>query len=197
MIYMTVYMQEHWAFLCRWNWLMMMMMLNKTKMLLPPKQVKKFSCCWMCWTWSFLSYGIQHGSVGEGWKWTLILQWLLVQVVYAISLQILQEASHLVAGFSLALDSSTLHGMSYLDVQLWLTFKMNVYNFYLLAIPLFEAHTGENMFSVLVKFMDALYPEWHDILALVQWQGESKGLQFKLAPVHRENLFEFGVVCTS
>lgn len=39
-----------------------------------------------------------------------------VWVACAIYLQILHEALHLVSHFSLALDSSTSHGMSYLDV---------------------------------------------------------------------------------
>ena len=94
-----------------------------------------------------------------------------VRVACAVSLQILHELLQSVAGYSLALDSSTLHGMSYLDVRLRLTIKMNVYNFHLLAIPLFESHTGENMFSVVVKFMDALYPGWRDILVSSSTDG--------------------------
>ncbi|KAH6578257.1 hypothetical protein BASA61_003987 [Batrachochytrium salamandrivorans] len=87
-----------------------------------------------------------------------------MRVMCAVSLQILSEALYKVSGFSLALDSSTIHGMSYLDIRIRLTIKMVVYNYHLLAIPLFEQHTGENMFEVLVKFMDALYSPWREIL---------------------------------
>ena len=54
--------------------------------------------------------------------------------------------------------------MSYLDVRIPVTVKMNVYNFRLLAIPLFESHTGENIFNILVQFLDALCTSWRDIL---------------------------------
>ena len=86
-----------------------------------------------------------------------------MRVLCAASLQILSEALNNVSGFSLALGTSTLHGMSYLDVRILLTIKMIVYNFHLLAIPLFDQHASENMFKVLVKFMDALYSPWREI----------------------------------
>ncbi len=50
-----------------------------------------------------------------------------------VSLQSLHEALCLVSGLSLALNRSTLHGMPYLDVQTWLTIKMEVSHFHVLA----------------------------------------------------------------
>ena len=59
--------------------------------------------------------------------------------------------------FSIALDSSTHQGMSYLDMRIWFHWKGSIWNFHLMAIPLFEHHTGENMFSVLQSCMDAIF----------------------------------------
>ena len=51
--------------------------------------------------------------------------------------------------------------MSYLDV--WTQFHLNgcLFHFHLMAIPLFEQHTGENIFVVLKKLLDAVFnPMW-------------------------------------
>jgi hypothetical protein len=54
--------------------------------------------------------------------------------------------------------------MSYLDVLVRFTIKSTVFNFHVLAIPLYNHHTGEHMFDVLVQFLDAVYSQWRDIL---------------------------------
>jgi hypothetical protein len=54
--------------------------------------------------------------------------------------------------------------MSYLDVRIIFSVHDVMYNFHLLALPLFDRHTGENMFDVLVQFLNAFYPQWRDIL---------------------------------
>jgi hypothetical protein len=82
----------------------------------------------------------------------------------AVDLQILSEALEHVSGFSIALDSSTLHGMSYLDVRIRFSLHDVIYNFHILALPLFDRHTGEDMSDVLVQFLNAFYPQWRDIL---------------------------------
>jgi hypothetical protein len=54
--------------------------------------------------------------------------------------------------------------MSYLGQQIRFSLHDFMYNFHLLALPLFDRHTGENMFDVLVPFLNAFYPQWRDIL---------------------------------
>jgi hypothetical protein len=54
--------------------------------------------------------------------------------------------------------------MSYLDVRIRFSLHDVMYNFHLLALPLFDRHTGENMFDVLVQFLNAFCPQWRDIL---------------------------------
>ena len=46
-----------------------------------------------------------------------------------------------------------------------------IYNVHLLAIPLFQIHTGENMFAKTCKFPDALYPLWKETLIVVSSDG--------------------------
>ncbi|KAH9247850.1 hypothetical protein BASA81_014533 [Batrachochytrium salamandrivorans] len=41
-----------------------------------------------------------------------------------------------------------------------------------MTIPLFESHTGENMFATLVKFMNALIPSWRNHLIGVSTDGD-------------------------
>ncbi|KAH6583989.1 hypothetical protein BASA61_007792 [Batrachochytrium salamandrivorans] len=80
------------------------------------------------------------------------------RVACAVCLQVISDVLGKLNGYSIALDCSTLHGMSYLDIRVRFTLHGILYNFHLLALPLFDRHTGELMFEAFVKFMDALYP---------------------------------------
>ena len=63
--------------------------------------------------------------------------------------------------FTLAFDGSTHQGMSYLDVQTIFHLNGCLFNFHLMENPLFIQHTGENMFVVLKKLLDAVFnPTW-------------------------------------
>lgn len=73
-------------------------------------------------------------------------------------LQFISLALDAVTGFSIALDTSTLHGKSYLDIRARFTIKGVLYNFHLMAVPLYEEHTGERMFETMSTFLDALAP---------------------------------------
>lgn len=80
--------------------------------------------------------------------------------VCAYALQILSDVLRNLWAFSLALDGATHQGMSYLDVRIRFEWKGSLLNFHLMAIPLFERHTGENMFDVLKSFLDSVICEW-------------------------------------
>ena len=82
------------------------------------------------------------------------------RVACAVGLQVIYEALCRVTGFSIALDASTHQCMSYLDVRIRFLMHGNINNFHLLAIPLVDRHTGENMFNVVTTFLDALYAQW-------------------------------------
>jgi hypothetical protein len=67
-------------------------------------------------------------------------------IVCAALLQILSDVLSQVWAFSLAFDGSTHQGMSYLDVWVHFVWLGVLYNYHLMAIPLFDQHTGENLF---------------------------------------------------
>ncbi|KAH6600274.1 hypothetical protein BASA50_002450 [Batrachochytrium salamandrivorans] len=94
------------------------------------------------------------------------------RVACAVCLQVISDVLGKLNGYSIALDCSTLHGMSYLDIRVRFTLHGILYNFHLLALPLFDRHTGELMFEAFVKFMDALYPPWRETLVGMSTDGD-------------------------
>jgi hypothetical protein len=80
-----------------------------------------------------------------------------IRVVCASGLQILSTALKRSWAFSISVDSSTHQGHSYLDTRVRFCVGSVLYNFYLLAIPLYDCHTEEEMFLNLKKVMDALF----------------------------------------
>ena len=85
--------------------------------------------------------------------WHQITPVLSVHTLYKILSDIMQKTW----AFTLAFDGSTHQGMSYLDVQTVFHINGCLLNFHLMAILLFEQHTGENMFVVLKKMLDTVF----------------------------------------
>jgi hypothetical protein len=82
-------------------------------------------------------------------------------IVCEHSLQILSDIMQQTWAITLAFDGSTHQGMSYLDVQTRFHINGSLFNIHLMAIPLFEQDTAENMFVVLKKLLDAVFnPTW-------------------------------------
>jgi hypothetical protein len=94
------------------------------------------------------------------------------RVACSVSLQLLSDLLSNVWAFAIALDCSTHQATSYLDVRCRFFFNGDMQNFHLLAIPLFERHTGENMFKTLAVFMDALCPSWKQRVISVSTDGD-------------------------
>jgi hypothetical protein len=46
-------------------------------------------------------------------------------------------------------------------------------NFHLVFVPMFERHTVENMFNMVIKFLNPLYDKWRDKLIEVLSNGNS------------------------
>jgi hypothetical protein len=80
-----------------------------------------------------------------------------IRFVCASGLQILSTALKSSRVFSIAVDSSTHQGHSYLDTRVRFCVGSVLYNFHLLAIPLYDRHTGEEKFLTLKKDMYALF----------------------------------------
>jgi hypothetical protein len=77
----------------------------------------------------------------------------------------LQKVSDLLINswtFSIAIDSATHHGTSYLDLRFRVYSREHatIFNFHGCAIPMHERHTGEVMCVMLCKFLSVLCPRW-------------------------------------
>ncbi|CAM6049220.1 unnamed protein product [Sphagnum compactum] len=85
-----------------------------------------------------------------------------IRVVCAVNLQ--RIACHLrrAWAFSIALDSATHQSTSYLDVrfQIFMPAFYNIINLHAVALPMFDWHTDEVMFQMVVSFLDVLRPGW-------------------------------------
>jgi hypothetical protein len=64
--------------------------------------------------------------------------------------------------FSIAIDSTTHHSTSYLDLRIRIYSKKhrNIYNIHGCALPMRDHHTGEVMFEMLTNFFGVLCPNW-------------------------------------
>ena len=83
-----------------------------------------------------------------------------IRIQCAMALQIIKRALNVAWSFSIALDGGNKAGTPYLDVRLRFVLGSTLYNVHLLAIPMFESHTGLNMFNLVKKAMDALCSGW-------------------------------------
>lgn len=75
--------------------------------------------------------------------------------------------------FSLAFDGSTHRGQSFFDIRCRVMSGGKLFNLHMVALPLFERHTAENLFNTIVKFLDALYADWRSKLLSVATDGEN------------------------
>ena len=75
--------------------------------------------------------------------------------------------------FSLAGDGSTHRGHSFFDLCLRLYWHGRLLNLHLVALPMFDRYTAENMFNMIAKLMDALFPYWRAKLIGVSSEGEN------------------------
>ena len=94
--------------------------------------------------------------------------------VCALTMQQLRDILAKSWTFSVAMDMSTHMSTSYLDIRIRLHWEDDILNFRLLAIPMFERHTGEAMFRVASMAFDVLCSDWRDILIGVSTDGERK-----------------------
>ena len=82
----------------------------------------------------------------------------------AINLQKVALMFRKVWAFSVAADMAIHMGTSYLDVRVRLCWSMSVLNIHLLAIPMYDRHTGYIMFDTMVKCLDVLHESWKETI---------------------------------
>ncbi|KAI9912405.1 hypothetical protein PsorP6_005472 [Peronosclerospora sorghi] len=88
------------------------------------------------------------------------------RILVAVNLTILKEIieSPEVLGFSIALDSSTHRGVSYLAIQ-------SFHNIHVAALPMSERHTAVNIYDLTVKVFNVLCPSWRKIVLGIASDG--------------------------
>jgi hypothetical protein len=120
-----------------------------------------------------------------------------IRVVCSSGLQILSTALKSSWAFSIAADTSTHQFHSYLDKSVRFCVGSVLYNFHLLAIPLYDRHTGEEMFLTLTKVMDALFKGWSRTIIAVSTDGArimtggSRGLATRIQRICSPGLIRF------
>ena len=97
----------------------------------------------------------------------------VVRAVMAINFQNIGEILQSVWAFSVALDAGNNFSASFLDVRVRLFYKKKLHNLHLVALPLFVAHTGENMTTPVVKILNSICSEWKKKLFSLSSDGAS------------------------
>ena len=83
-----------------------------------------------------------------------------IRILCATHLQKVATLLRIACAISLAEDASTHLGVSYLDLRVHIYCHQCLFNIHVLAIPMFERHTGEVIFNSLVKLLNVLRPGW-------------------------------------
>lgn len=73
--------------------------------------------------------------------------------------------------YSVAFDGSTYQHSSYFDIRLRVYFNGDIQNIHVLAVPMFDRHTGEYMFELFQKLFNVLDPLWREKLIGVTSDG--------------------------
>ena len=126
--------------------------------------------CWFRFCIKFVSYGASFRMLSRLVDCTQVESSMVVYVgcsdvvassytraVCADSMQIFLDVMREVWDFAIEVYGSTRQGMSYLYVCVRFHWKGELLKFHLMPIPLYERHTGENMFEVLKQFLDAVF----------------------------------------
>lgn len=82
----------------------------------------------------------------------------LLSVMCARNLQMLHDTLAHCWTFSLAIDGAIHQSTSYLDARIRFQSENGIENCHLLASPMTDRHTGEEMFRMIVKVLDVTRP---------------------------------------
>ena len=96
------------------------------------------------------------------------------RVICAINLQRLTTILHKnksIWAFSLANDASTHYGSSYLNNRIRFHLYGKLYDIHAIAIPMFDRHTGINMYMLVTRFLNIVCPSWRQKLIGIASDG--------------------------
>ena len=81
---------------------------------------------------------------------------MLVQIFCAESLQRIAEAMKFCWAFAIAKDGGNKASVPYLDIQIHFVLGHELFNVHLIACPMYESHTGDNIVDLTTKILDVL-----------------------------------------
>jgi hypothetical protein len=96
-----------------------------------------------------------------------------VRIYCAESLQTISEAMRHCWAFAIALDGGNKSSVPYLYCRLRFVLGHKLFNVHMIACPMYESHTGENMFDLGSKVVSTLCPNWTEKLIGITTDGAS------------------------
>lgn len=103
----------------------------------------------------------------------MVAQWVRVLVVVSLQQIAFILGHESVWAFSFAGDDSTNRGQSFFDTHLRVCYKGVLVNLHFVVFPMFVRHTAFNIFELVVKALDALFPNWRSKLLSISFDGEN------------------------
>lgn len=94
-----------------------------------------------------------------------------VRTLVAFSLQSIKDILQKSWCYSVAFDGATNQHNSYLDIRLRLFHNGEVKNIHVIALPMFERHTGDYMFELFERLFNVLDPSWKNKVLGVTTDG--------------------------
>jgi hypothetical protein len=94
-----------------------------------------------------------------------------VRILVAISLQNIKDVLSKMWCYSVAFDGSTYQHTSYLDIRMRMYYDGDIKNIHVLALPMFERHTGDYMYNLFSDLYEILDPRWKQKLIGVTTDG--------------------------
>ena len=110
------------------------------------------------------------GKIGYVSRRKITLQ---VRIYCAESFQTIAEAMRCCWTFSIALDGGNKSSVSYLDFRIRFALGFELFNLHLIAVPMYESHSGDNMFSLTEQILNVLCPNWREKIIGVTTDGAS------------------------
>ena len=111
---------------------------------------------------------LSHGQIGSVNKKKVIDY---VRIVLATSLQGIKDLLCKSWCYSVAFDGASYIHTSYLDIRVRVFHAHDVQNIHVIALPMFNRHTGEYMHKLFVKLFDILDPLWKTKLVGITTDG--------------------------
>lgn len=115
----------------------------------------------------------EHTNMGQIGNCNMLKVITTARYICAINYQHLYKILNNVVAFSIAFDGGNKCETHYLAVRVRFTIGNKLHNFHVVAIPMRDVHTGENMAELITGFLEVLCPSWKIKLIGISSDGAS------------------------